>query len=164
MHWSQPEWEPPSLLSDEQPQSTAASQPAKTPLEEFRQGITIIIIITSTLLHAPSWFHCACRSILLFNWLKWNSEDKNYIPYSRKIWWGIKFGGVVVYHCNCQIEIRQCFMLTYIHMAIPYRTAKFKSTDSFIVAIWGPTAKFNSRLYFWLCDNYTIGIVVAEPI
>ena len=47
-------------------------------------------------------------------------------------------------------------------MVIPYRTAKFKSADIFIMAIWGPTAKFNSHQYFRLCDSYTIGIV-AEP-
>ena len=41
MHWSQPERELPSLLSDEQPHSADASQPAKTSLEEFRQGIAI---------------------------------------------------------------------------------------------------------------------------
>ena len=72
------------------------------------------------------------------------------IPYSQKIWWGIKiwwFGGL---SCNRQIKIRQYFILAYIHMAIPYRTTKFKSANIFTMAIWGPTAKFNSRQYFWL--------------
>ena len=37
-------------------------------------------------------------------------------------------------------------------MAIPYRTAKFKSANIFAMAIWGPTAKFNSHQYFQLCS------------
>ena len=41
------------------------------------------------------------------------------------------------------IKIRQNFLLAYIRMAIPYRTAKFKSAK-----IWGSTAKFNARQYF----------------
>ena len=35
-------------------------------------------------------------------------------------------------------------------MAIPYRTDKFKSANMFAMAIWEPTAKFNSRQYFRL--------------
>ena len=70
--------------------------------------------------------------------------------YSRRIWQVIKFGGLAVYLCNCQIKIRQYFILAYIHMAIPYRTAKFKPTNMFAMAIWDPTAKFNSRQYFRL--------------
>ena len=35
-------------------------------------------------------------------------------------------------------------------MAIPYRTAKFKSANIFAMAILGPTAKFSSRQYFRL--------------
>ena len=35
-------------------------------------------------------------------------------------------------------------------MAIPYQTTKFKSANIFVMAIWGPTAKFNSRQYFRL--------------
>ena len=34
-------------------------------------------------------------------------------------------------------------------MAISYST-KFKSANSFVITIWGLTAKFNSRQYFWL--------------
>ena len=33
------------------------------------------------------------------------------IPYSRKIWRGIKFGGLAVYLNNRQIKIRQNFLL-----------------------------------------------------
>ena len=39
-------------------------------------------------------------------------------------------------------------------MAIPYRIAKFKSANIFTMAIYGPTAKFNSRQYFWLYGIY----------
>ena len=35
-------------------------------------------------------------------------------------------------------------------MAIPYRTAKFKSANILLIAIWGSTAKFNARQYFRL--------------
>ena len=52
-----------------------------------------------------------------------------YIPYSWKIWQAIKFGGLVVYL---------------------YRTAKFKSANIFVMAILGPTAKYNSHQYFQL--------------
>ena len=73
-----------------------------------------------------------------------------YIPYSRKIWQGIKFGDLAVYLNNRQIKICQNFLLAYICMAIPYRTAKLKSTNTFAMAIWDPTAKFNSCQYFRL--------------
>ena len=72
------------------------------------------------------------------------------LPYSRKIWRGIKFGGLAVLYYNRQIKIRQIFLLAYIRMAIPYRTAKFKSTNILIIAILGSTANFNSRQYFRL--------------
>ena len=66
------------------------------------------------------------------------------VPYSRKIW---QFGGL---YYNHQIKIHQNFLLTYIRMAIPYRTAKFKSVNILAIVIWGSTAKFNSHQYFWL--------------
>ena len=66
------------------------------------------------------------------------------IPYSRKIW---RFGGL---YYNRQIKIRQNFLLAYIRMAISYRTAKFKSANILLTAIWGSTAKFNARQYFRL--------------
>ena len=68
------------------------------------------------------------------------------LPYSRKIW---RFGGLY-YMYNRQIKIRQNFLLAYIRMAIPYRTAKFKSANILPIAILGSTAKFNSRQYFRL--------------
>ena len=75
------------------------------------------------------------------------------IPYGQKIWRGIKFGGLAVYFNNRQIKIRQNFLLAYpqyIRMAIPYRTAKLKSVNTFAMAIWDRTTKFNSRQYFRL--------------
>ena len=38
-----------------------------------------------------------------------------YIPYSRKIWRGIKYGSLVVYLRTHQIKIRQYFILAYIY-------------------------------------------------
>ena len=83
------------------------------------------------------------------------------IPYSWKIWWGIKFGGLAVYLCNCQIKICQYFIQchAYIRMVIPYRTAKFKFTNIFAVAIWRSTVKFNSRQYFCLYSITTYSLV-----
>ena len=80
------------------------------------------------------------------------------LPYSQKIWRGIKFGGLAVCLVTAKFKIRQYFILAYIRMAIPYRIAKFKSANIFAIAIWGPTAKFNSRQYFQLygmriCQN-----------
>ena len=68
-----------------------------------------------------------------------------------------KFGGelnlAVLYYYTRQIKIRQIFLLAYIRMAIPYRTAKFKSANILIIAILGSTANFNSRQYFRLYGN-----------
>ena len=40
--------------------------------------------------------------------------------------------------------------MVYIHMAIPYRTTKFKSANTFISAAQDQTAKLKDRQYFWL--------------
>ena len=61
---------------------------------------------------------------------------KNNVPYSQKIWRGIKFNwrfGSLA--CDRHIKICQYFMLAYIHMAIPFQTAKFKSVNIFTMAI-----------------------------
>ena len=63
-----------------------------------------------------------------------HAEFLEEIPYSRKIWRGIKFGGLAVCLCNRQIKIRQNFLLVYIRMAIPYRTAKLKFANIFVHA------------------------------
>ena len=41
-------------------------------------------------------------------------------------------------------------------MAIPYRTAKFKSANILAIAILGSTAKFNARQYFRLYGSISI--------
>ena len=75
----------------------------------------------------------------------------NVTSYSRKIW---RFGGL--YYYNCQIKVRQNFLLAYIRMAILYRTVKIKSANILVIAIWGTTPKFNSAnisgytVRFWL--------------
>ena len=79
---------------------------------------------------------------------KFNSRQ--YLPYSQKIWRGIKFGGLAVYITIAKLKICQNFLLSCIRMAIPYLIAKFKSANILIIAIWGSTAKFNSRQYFRL--------------
>ena len=64
-----------------------------------------------------------------------------------------KFGGefgLAVCLSNRQIKIYHNFLLTYIRMAIPYRTANFKFANMFAMASWDPTTKLNSRQYFWL--------------
>ena len=72
------------------------------------------------------------------------------VPYSWKIWRGIKFEGLVVPPYNHQIKIRQIFFCAYVRMAIPYRTAKLKSANIFVMSVWDQTAKFNSCQYFRL--------------
>ena len=47
-------------------------------------------------------------------------------------------------------------------MAIPYHTAKFKSANSAKNIIWGKTAKFNDRQYFWLYSMTTGGIIYGH--
>ena len=46
-------------------------------------------------------------------------------------------------------------------MAIPYRTAKLKSANAFAMAIWDPTAKFNSLQYFRLYGMTMHGIFLS---
>ena len=110
-----------------------------------------------------------CQQILPSPWREttiWKKRGKSYskdyqlrihynhIPYSRKIWWRIKFGGLAVCLCNRQIKIRQNFLLVYIRMVILYRTAKLKFANIFVHAGWGQSAKFNSRQIFRLYDKY----------
>ena len=67
------------------------------------------------------------------------------IPYILKIWQGFKLGSLTVCFQTAKLKCN-------LPMAILYRTAKFKSLQC---AIWGSTAKFNSRQYCWLCSNFT---------
>ena len=57
-----------------------------------------------------------------------------------------KFGGM---RLNCQIKIHH-FFYVHVYMAIPYHTAKFKSTNGVKNVILVQTAKFNDRQYFRL--------------
>ena len=73
------------------------------------------------------------------------------LSYSQEVWQGIKFGGLAVYITTAKLKFTK-ISYSYIHMAIPYRTAKFKSANIFIhvIVIWGSSAKFNFRQYFRL--------------
>ena len=77
------------------------------------------------------------------------------VPYSWKIWRGIKFGDLAIYY-NCQIKICQNFLLTYICMAIPYWIAKFKSAS---ITILGSTTKFNSCQCFRLYSMINLSVI-----
>ena len=63
-----------------------------------------------------------------------------------------KFSGLAVYSTTTKLKSAK---ISYSHrgMAIPYRTAKYKSDNILTIVILGPTAKFNSRQYFWLYGN-----------
>ena len=53
------------------------------------------------------------------------------VPYSQKIWRGIKFGGLTVLAWrNRQIKIRQNLYRVHVSMAILFQTAKFKSANT----------------------------------
>ena len=73
------------------------------------------------------------------------------IPYSRKIWRGIKFGGLADCLRNHQIKTCQNFLLVYIYVWWS-RTEQpnLNPPIPFVMAIWDPTAKFNSHQYFRL--------------
>ena len=83
----------------------------------------------------------------------------NAIYYSRKIWLGIKFGSLVVYIPTAKLKSAKNFLLAYICIVIPYRTAKFKSTNIFPIAILGSTTKFNYRQYFRLYIRYVLDLL-----
>ena len=60
---------------------------------------------------------------------------------------------------TAKLKSAKIFLLAYIRMVIPYRTAKFKSANILAIAILGSTAKFNSRQYFRL-----YGIIMTQAI
>ena len=72
------------------------------------------------------------------------------LPYSRKYWWGHKFGSLAVGEATVKLKIHQYFVHTNIHMAIPYRTAKFKSANIFVSVAQDQTTKFKDCQYFRL--------------
>ena len=62
--------------------------------------------------------------------------------------------GNYIWQFDGQVKIRQYFLITYtihVRMAIPYRAAKFRSTNAIAIAILGPTTEFDSRQIFRLC-------------
>ena len=87
-------------------------------------------------------------------------NNDNKFPYSQKIWREIKFGGLVVYITSAKLKIRQNFLLTYIRAAIPYRTAKFKSTNILAIAIWAQMPNLISANI----SGYTIIIIMNKII
>ena len=72
------------------------------------------------------------------------------LPYSRKIWRGIKFGGLAVDVTTAKLKSAKISYSHIIRMAILYRTAKSKSANILAIVILGSTAKFNSHQYFRL--------------
>ena len=100
------------------------------------------------------------------NFLIWKFSDIRFVYYriARKFAGEYKFSDLAVYLCNCQIKIRQHFLLAHICKAIPYRTAIFKSANIFSMAILGPTAKFYSRQYYRLYGmplNHSVHVHIA---
>ena len=74
------------------------------------------------------------------------------IPYSQKIWRGIKFGGLAVLGETAKLKSAKIYTAyMYVYMAILFQTAKFKSSNT---QFGGQTAKFNDRQYFWLYGSY----------
>ena len=94
----------------------------------------------------PSWLVLSLgflSFLIAITWIiciiNYTGINKNY-HIAWKILWGIKFGGWP--------SARATAKISYLHnicMAIPYQTAKFKSTNMFAMAIWEPTTKFNSH-------------------
>ena len=79
------------------------------------------------------------------------------IPYSWKIWRGIKLGSLAVYITTAKLKsAKMSYLHIIIRMAIPYRTAKFKFANILATAILGSITKFNSRQYFRLYGNNII--------
>ena len=71
-------------------------------------------------------------------------EYAPFLPFSRKMWWGIKFGGLADHQpIYRQIKFRQIFFLACIHITIMYRAAKLNVYISELY-IWDQTAKYGS--------------------
>ena len=68
-----------------------------------------------------------------------------YIPYSRKIWRGIKFGGLVVYITTAKLKSTKLFYShIYIWRSRTELPSLIKSASILAIAILGSTAKFDS--------------------
>ena len=123
-------------------------------LSRLRVGLRLHLCDWGTNIDVAWTVHARCVRTILTTFYHNYYEP---LPYSRKIWRGIKFGGL---YYNRQIKICQNFLLAYIHvrMAIPYRTAKFKSASILPIAILGSTVKFNSHQYFRLYGMQLLGM------
>ena len=85
----------------------------------------------------------------------WHGMAEKQIPYSRKIWQGIKFGRIKFTFTTARLKCTNIsYLHIYIYMAIPYHTTKLKFTNIFQQR-FAPTAKFNSHQYFWLYHKYS---------
>ena len=69
--------------------------------------------------------------------------------YCRKIWQGIKFGGLAVYITTAKLKFPTRIYM-YTHGDPKLNCQKFKSASILVIVIWGSTAKFNSHQYFRL--------------
>ena len=78
-------------------------------------------------------------------------ETKSIIPYSRKIWWGIKFGDLAVYVITVKLKFAK---ISYSHICVWRSCTEPPNLNPLYnilaIAILGSTAKFNSRQYFRL--------------
>ena len=61
-----------------------------------------------------------------------------------------KFGGLAVCVKTAKLKSAKILLRVHVRMAIPYHTAKFKSTNGVKNVIFGQIAKFNDRQYFQL--------------
>ena len=104
-----------------------------------------------------------CRKIKKISWGSMPPDPPRWVCLCTHYRIAGKFGGLAVYYYNRQIKIRQNFLLAYICMAIPYRTAKFKSANILSIAILGSTAKFNARQYFWLYGMLILSTCPPPP-
>ena len=69
-----------------------------------------------------------------------------------------KFGGLAIYIITPKLKSAK---ISYSHIYILWQSdiSKFKSTNILAIAIWGSTAKFNSRQFFQL---YGINVVACS--
>ena len=62
----------------------------------------------------------------------WHGMAEKQMPYSRKIWQGIKFGRIKFTFTTARLKCTNIsYLHIYIYMAIPYRTTKLKFTNIF---------------------------------
>ena len=78
--------------------------------------------------------------------------EATHIPYSRKIWWGIKFGGLAVYITIAKLKSAK---ISYSHIILYVWRSRtepqnLNPSNILAIAILDLTAKFNSRQYFQL--------------